>query len=266
MIEAVSAPSRRQDLAAFLRLRRDGLSPQDAGIVVEERRHVPGLRREEVAELAGISTTWYTWLEQGREINVSPEVLQRIGAAMRLGAHEVAYLQRLASDATPLTYTADPEVPDVLRALVEKHEDAPAYIATPRFDLVVWNRFLGELMNYDAKSERLARNIIYRIFFDRSRRKLFADWEDAARRGVAVLRSNFSYYAGDKHFEDLLRRLMQSPEFERMWNAHEVAAPGMPPFIIRHDTMGVLQLSTVQASLDTAHGAILAIYDCKRLS
>lgn len=266
MIEAVSAPSRRQDLAAFLRARRDGLSPEAAGVVVEERRHVPGLRREEVAELAGISTTWYTWLEQGRTINVSPDVLQRVGEAMRLNALEISYMQRLASDAEPLTYTSDPNIPGVLKGFVEKHEDAPAYIATPRFDLVVWNRFMGELMNYDAKSERLARNILYRIFFDRSRRKLFMDWEAAARRGVAALRNNYSYYAGDRHFEDLLRRLMASPDFERMWNMHEVAPVGMPTFLIRHDTLGVLQLETVQASLDTAHGAILNIFDCKRLS
>lgn len=266
MIDVVSAPSRRQDLAAFLRARRDGLSPEAAGVVVEERRLVPGLRREEVAELAGISTTWYTWLEQGRDINVSPDVLQRVGKAMRLGDFEIAYMQRLANDAATIAYIPDPKIPAVLRALIEKHEDAPAYIATPRFDLVVWNRFMGELMNYDAKSERLARNILYRIFFDRSRRKLFADWEYAARRGVAALRNNYSYYAGDKHFEDLLRRLMGSSDFERMWNTHEIAPVGMPTFMIRHDTLGMLQLETVQASLDTAHGAILNIFDCKRLS
>lgn len=266
MIEAVSTPSRRQDLAAFLRVRRDLLSPQEVGLVVEERRHVPGLRREEVADLAGISTTWYTWLEQGRDINVSDEVLQRVGEAMRMNEHEIAYMQRLASDAAPLAHTLDPHVPSVLRTLVEKHEDAPAYIATPRFDLVVWNRFLAELMNYDARGESLARNVLYRLFFDRSRRRLYADWEGAARRTVAAFRYTFSMYPGDKHFEDLLRRMLSNPDFERMWNLHEVAHPGLPPFIIRHDALGLCELTTVEASLTIAPGCYLAIFDCKRLS
>ena len=266
MIEVVSAPTRRQELAAFLRVRRDGLLPQRVGLAEEPRRHVPGLRREEVAELAGISTTWYTWLEQARDINVSHDVLDRVGRALHMKRHEIEFMQRLVNDAPSLTHTLEPEVPAVLRELVEKHNAAPAYIATPRLDLLVWNQFMGECFNYDAKSERLARNVLYRLFFDRSRRKLYADWEDAARRAVATFRYTYSIYAGDRHFADLLRMLQADPDFDRMWQRYEVAEPGLPPFLIRHDTLGLCELTTVQASLSIAPGCYLALFACKRLS
>ncbi|MBV8639393.1 MAG: helix-turn-helix domain-containing protein [Candidatus Eremiobacteraeota bacterium] len=265
MIDATTV-SRRQELAAFLRVRRDTLQPQHVGLAEEPRRHVPGLRREEVAERAGISTTWYTWLEQGREINMSQDVLEKIGHALRMEAHEIQFMQRLRSDTAPLAHIVDPQVPDVLRGLVETHKAAPAYIATPRFDLLVWNSFLGEFFNYDAASEPLARNILYRLFFDRSRRKLYADWEDAARRTVAAFRHTYSMYLGDKHFEDLLRLMRADSNFERMWQMYEVAAPGLPPFLIRHDTIGLCELTTVQASLSIAPGCYLCVFECKRLS
>ncbi len=266
MIDAISAPTRRQELAAFLRARRDALLPQRVALAEEPRRHVPGLRREEVAERAGISTTWYTWLEQGRDINVSRDVLDRVGGALEMKRHEIEFMQRLVSDAPSLRHTLDPEVPTVLRELVEKHDAAPAYIATPRFDLLVWNQFLGEFFYYDAKSEPLARNILYRLFFDPSRRKLYAHWEDAARRSVAAFRFTYSMYAGDTHFDDLLRRLRENPDFERMWQLYEVAEPGLPPFLIRHDTLGLCELTTVQASLSIAPDCYLALFACKRLS
>ncbi|HET9030733.1 MAG TPA: helix-turn-helix transcriptional regulator [Candidatus Aquilonibacter sp.] len=257
---------RRKDLAEFLRVRRDAITPEEAGFDAEEPRYVTGLRREEVADLAGISTTWYTWLEQAREINVSDEVLERIGLAMRMTAPEIAYMQRLVGEAPPYPYVLEPKLPPVLRKLVETYEDAPAYISTPRFDLLVWNGPMGEWFNYDAKSERLARNVLYRLFFDRARRKLYAEWEEIARRSVAAFRHNYSLYAGDKHFDELLRRMMTNKDFQRMWERHEVMLPGLPPFVLRHDRQGMLQLTTVSASLDVAHGSYLVLYEVKRLS
>ena len=266
MIEACSSPSRRQELAAFLRARRNALLPQSIGLAEEARRHVPGLRREEVAELAGISTTWYTWLEQARDINVSQDVIERVGRALQMKPHEVAFMQRLIADAPSHAHTLEPHVPSVLRRLVETHEAAPAYIATPRLDLLVWNRFMGEFFNYDAKGEPLSRNILYRLFFDRSRRKLYADWENAARRGVAAFRNFYSEYCGDTHFEELLRLMRADADFERIWQLYEVSEPALPPFLIRHDAIGLCEMTTVQASLSIARGCYLCIFECKRLS
>ncbi len=266
MIEAFTTPSRRQELAAFLRVRRNALLPQHVGLAEEARRHVPGLRREEVAELAGISTTWYTWLEQARDINVSQDVIERVGRALQMQPYEVGFMQRLVADTPSLEYTLEPHVPSVLRELVETHQAAPAYIATPRLDLLVWNEFMGDVFNYAANEEPLTRNIVYRLFFDRSRRKLYADWEDAARRCVAAFRNFYSEYCGDSHFEELLRLMRADADFERMWQMYEVSEPGLPPFMIRHDTIGLCELTTVQASLNTAPGCYLAVFECKRLS
>ncbi len=146
MIDVPRVATRRSDLGSFLRVRRSALRPLDVGLEDSVRRHVSGLRREEVAALAGISTTWYTWIEQGREINFSPDVLDNIGRALLLTQSEISYLKVLASEEPPLLCALDPQVPDALRKLVELHEAAPAYIATPRLDLLGLESFrLGHL-------------------------------------------------------------------------------------------------------------------------
>ena len=266
MYQAVASPTRRQELASFLRVRRDSMLPVDFGFEPEEDRRVAGLRREEVAALAGISTTWYTWLEQGREINVSDEVVDKIASAMRLSDAEREYVRLMLGDEQPLEYTLHPEIPDVLRVLIESHQAAPAYIATPRFDLLVWNDFLGEVLDYSKDGNALSRNIVWRMFFDKSRRKLYVDWEDAARRTVAAFRYTRAKYLGDSHFEALLQRLLDSPDFARLWALQEVGQPGMPPFLIRHDTLGLCEMTTVQASLTIATGCYLALFASRQLS
>lgn len=266
MIQASRVTSRRADLGSFLRARRSALRPIDVGLEESERRHVPGLRREEVAALAQISTTWYTWIEQGREINFSPDVLDNIGRALLLSASEVGYLKTLASDEAPLVATLTPQIPDALRNLVELHDAAPAYIATPRLDLLVWNRFVAEIFDYDERSAPLERNIMWRLFFDPSRRQLYVDWEAAARGCVAVFRHTHASYYGDAHFEELIETMMESPDFQRMWRDWEVLAPGIPPFLIRHRTLGLCELTTIQASLGISPGCYLALFSSKRLS
>ncbi|MDE2481056.1 MAG: helix-turn-helix domain-containing protein [bacterium] len=267
MIEAATTGvSRRADLGAFLRVRRAALRPSDVGLAENLRRHVPGLRREEVAALAGISTTWYTWIEQGREINMSPDVLEQIGEALRLRPHEVEYIKMLANDTTPLQCTLDPEVPDALRTLVESHTAAPAYIATPRFDMLVWNEFVSTIFGYSRDADEFSRNILWRMFYDPKRRDLYADWEGAARATVASFRHNYAQYRGDVHFERLLETMKAHPEFAKMWAMWEIQAPGLPPFKIKHPSLGLIELETIQASLGIAPGCYLVIFSSNKLS
>jgi transcriptional regulator with XRE-family HTH domain len=266
MIDAPRTNSRRSDLGAFLRARRSALRPVDVGLADSDRRHVSGLRREEVAALAGISTTWYTWIEQGREINFSPDVLDNVGKALRMTADEIAYTKVLASDEPPLVASLRPEIPEALRNLVRLHEAAPAYIATPRLDLLAWNRFMTEIFGYDDASDALSRNIMWRLFFDPSRRQLYVDWESAARGCVAVFRHTHASYYGDPLFDELLSTMMQNDDFRRMWSDWEVLPPGMPPFMIRHANLGMCEFTTIQASLDISPGCYLALFSSKRLS
>jgi transcriptional regulator with XRE-family HTH domain len=266
MIDAPRAASRRSDLGSFLRVRRSALRPVDVGLEDSVRRHVSGLRREEVASLAGISTTWYTWIEQGREINFSPDVLDNIGRALLLSPGEISYLKALASEQPALTCTLDPEVPEALRKLVELHEAAPAYIATPRLDLLVWNRFVTDIFDYAASGEPLTRNVLWRMFFDPSRRKLYVDWENAARGTVAVFRHAHATYYGDPHFEELIETMLENPDFARIWRDWEVLPPGIPPFLVRDRTLGLCELTTIQASLGISPGCYLALFSSRRLS
>ena len=266
MLEA-STFSRRSDLGLFLRARRSALRPVDVGLEDDSaRRHVAGLRREEVAKLAGISTTWYTWIEQAREINFSLDVIDEIGRALMLTPAEIEYLKVLASDAPPQACALDPQVPDALRKLVELHRAAPAYIATPRLDLLVWNSFVAEIFDYDPNGELTTRNVLWRLFFDRSRRQLYVDWETAARGCVAVYRNTYARYHGDRHFDELLATMMRDADFVRMWNDWEVLSPGIPSFIVRHRTLGLCELTPIQASLGIAPGCYLALFSSKKLS
>ena len=259
--------SRRSDLGLFLRARRSALRPIDVGLEDDSaRRHVAGLRREEVAKLAGISTTWYTWIEQAREINFSLDVIDEIGRALLLTPQEIAYLKVLASDTPPQTCTLTPEVPEALRKLVELHHEAPAYISTPRLDLLVWNSFMAEMFDYDHNGELLSRNILWRLFFDPLRRHLYSDWETAARGCVAIFRNTYATYYGDPHFDELLAMMMEHPEFERMWADWEVLQPDVPAFLIAHPKMGLCELHPIQASLGISPGCYLALFTCKKLS
>jgi transcriptional regulator with XRE-family HTH domain len=259
--------SRRNDLGLFLRSRRSALRPVDVGLEDDSaRRHVAGLRREEVAKLAGISTTWYTWIEQAREINFSLDVIDEIGRALLLTPQEIAYLKVLAADSPPQTCTLTPEVPEALRKLVELHREAPAYIATPRLDLLVWNSFMAEMFDYDHDGEFLSRNILWRLFYDPSRRHLYSDWETAARGCVAIFRNTYATYYGDPHFDELLSTMMVHPEFARMWADWEVLQPVVPPYLVAHPKLGLCELQPIQASLGISPGCYLALFSCKKLS
>jgi len=258
--------SRRNDLGLFLRGRRSALRPIDVGLEDDSaRRHVAGLRREEVAKLAGISTTWYTWIEQAREINFSLDVIDEIGRALLLTTAEIAYLKVLASDTPPQVCTLTPDVPDALRKLVELHREAPAYISTPRLDLLVWNSIMNEMFDYDGRTE-LERNILWRVFYDPSRRQLYVDWEAAARGVVAVFRNTYATYYGDRHFDELLAVMMEHPEFAGIWADWEVQQPGEAEFRIAHARLGLCELHPIQASLGISPGCYLALFSLKKLS
>jgi transcriptional regulator with XRE-family HTH domain len=267
MLAVPTTSTRRSDLGQFLRIRRNALRPCDVGLEEDSaRRHVAGLRREEVAKLAGISTTWYTWIEQAREINFSVDVLDEIGRALLLTAQEVEYLKVLAMDAPPQVCDLNPEIPDALRKLVELHREAPAYIGTPRLDLLVWNSYVSEIFNYQENEDMLSRNVLWRMFFDESRRQLYAGWEEAARGCVAQFRFTYASYYGDRHFDALLATMMEHPDFARMWKDWEVQSPISPAFLVRHTTQGLVELEPIQASLGISPGCYLALFSAKKRS
>jgi transcriptional regulator with XRE-family HTH domain len=215
---------RRDELAAFLRARRDALAPTDVGLPVGRARRTKGLRREEIAMLAGVSVTWYTWLEQGRPINASVDVLSALARALRLDDAERQHMLVLATRAPSEPIETVEHAPDALVRLITSMEPAPAYVLGPRWDFLAWNRpqsLLYPLMDRLADDER---NLLWVVFAEPNARRLLADWADQARRIMAEFRSGTAALRNDPHFIDLVDRLIAaSPEFAEWWPQIDVA-------------------------------------------
>jgi transcriptional regulator with XRE-family HTH domain len=219
---------RREELADFLRRRRASITPEDVGLPNGGRRRTPGLRREEVAQLAGVGATWYTWLEQGRDVRASLEVLDSVSRALRLTPAERSHLILLGrgEPARPCKAPAE-EVSPTVRRLVEGLGPGPAYVLGRRWDFLAWNRAYECVFGWQPGSDPLSRNHVWLTFMDPARRKLMTDWETGARLLVAKFRADSAKNIGDPAFEELISALdASSPEFRKLWKRHEVAGSG----------------------------------------
>lgn len=215
----------REDLAAFLRSRRAAVRPEDVGLPGGGRRRAPGLRREEVAFLAGVSVTWYTWLEQSRPVNASRAVLDALARALRLTDAEHAHLLALAdrSPSEPAPATAEP-APDALRRVIGALDPNPAYVLGPRWEYLAWNRGQGLLYPAAAALPDPERNLLSIVFTDPAARTLFADWEEEARHMLRQFRADTTAIRDDAAVTALVGRLSAaSPEFAAWWETRDVA-------------------------------------------
>ncbi|MCW2243494.1 helix-turn-helix transcriptional regulator [Azospirillum canadense] len=213
----------RRLLGAFLRTHRERLTPAEAGVHGgSARRRTPGLRREEVAHLCGLSPTWYTWLEQGRDVSVSPTALARIAEGLHLTAAERAYLFELARKRDPKSDAgaAGDRPPAPLLAALDAIA-APAYLLDRLWNARAWN----------AGAERLftgwlggtGRNQLRYVFLDPSARTFICDWENRARRLLAEFRADTARRSDDADVAALVQELRgASPAFARMWDDHGV--------------------------------------------
>ncbi|GAA0480918.1 helix-turn-helix transcriptional regulator [Streptomyces sp. NPDC046215] len=243
---------RRRALAEFLRSRRERITPREAGILPGPRRRTPGLRREEVAQLSGVSVTWYTWLEQARDISVSRQVLESLARALMLDAAERRHLFALAGEPLPGRPPADGP-PPALQRLVDALDPHPAYCLDVHWNLVAWNRAEAALIGDPARLEPRARNLLRLMFTDPRLRTLVADWPGQARRLLAQFRADARQRIGDPHLERLTGELRQeSPEFAAWWESHDVADFHANRRTFHHPRAGLLVLDYVKlAALDT---------------
>jgi hypothetical protein len=234
---------RHAEIASFLRSRRERLAPTDLGLPSGVRRRVKGLRREEVALLADVGLTWYTWLEQGRPIAVSEETLERIGSALRLTSSEIEYLQKLVRPHTDQPHVWEMEVDEGVRHLVERFQDGYAYLRNSRFDYLAWNDRFGKAQKLHHTAPGLERNALLKLFTDKDARTMFPRWEDYARRLVAAFRAEYAEYVGDRDFEGLITSLRAaSKDFTRLWTDLDVLSPAqwtvIGPFDMRDPQSG----------------------------
>lgn len=229
VVMSTAVGDRRHELGAFLRSRRARLSPAEVGLPDWGVRRVPGLRREEVAQLANVGLTWYTWLEQGRQARPSVGVLTAIADALRLDAHEREYLFALARDPDDQARGdgSEPVAPagPGLDVLVRGFEPAPAYAISARFDVLAFNRSAGLLFGFGDGSGGPV-NMLELGFTDPSWRTLIVDWELEAARHVAMYRAAMTVHLDDPAWTALPARLAElSPDFARHWASSDVAGP-----------------------------------------
>ncbi len=200
------------------------MQPADVGLPYAGRRRTPGLRREEVALLAGVSVTWYTWLEQGRRINASRDVLLALARTLRMDDAGRAHLLALASVGSAGAVERIVEAPDAIVRLITSMEPAPAYVLGPRWEVLAWNSSEERLYPMLHALDDDTRNLMWVMFCEPTARKLIGDWEDRARSTLAEFRASTTLLFDDPVMIDLIERISSaSPEFARWWPLHDVA-------------------------------------------
>jgi transcriptional regulator with XRE-family HTH domain len=244
---------RQRELGDFLRSRREKLTPKAVGLPVGRRRRTPGLRREEVAELAGIGVDWYIRIEQGRTVSPSAATIDALARALRLGRAEHKHLKELTQNADRSAFVPE-TVPPAVRRTVERL-NLPAYVTGRRWDILAWNAAADEIFAFSRLPEG-DRNILLNVLTNRATRRLFgASWEEEARRIVAQFRATHDLWAGDPAFRELLARLRQGcPEFAGWWEAHDIGGVSAGRKSLSHPRKGRLKLeyASFQANDDPA--------------
>ncbi|MFG2119253.1 helix-turn-helix domain-containing protein [Streptomyces sp. NPDC048710] len=238
---------RRAELSEFLRSRRARLKPEDVGLRDFGRhRRVPGLRREELAQLAGVSVAYYTRLEQGNGRNVSAEVLDSIARALRLTDAEHAHLTHLAK---PKTHKKKPaarqqQVRGALRQLLDVMEGVPAYIVGRRAEILAWNRMAAAVFGDWSELPPAERNWARLVFLHPEYRDLFVDWEQKAIDIVCALRMDAGCYPDDPRLSALVGELsVKSDKFRRLWATHDVKEKSHGVKRLHHPLVGDLSLN-----------------------
>ncbi|MFF1833861.1 helix-turn-helix transcriptional regulator [Streptomyces sp. NPDC058231] len=251
------------DLGDFLRSRRARIQPEDVGLQPYGRRRVPGLRREEVAQLAGVSVDYYIRLEQGRGPSVSDAVLDAIGRVLRLDGTELEYLHTVARPGAK----ARGERPDAarrvrpgLRLLLDTIDRAPAFVLGRRMDVLAWNA-LGDALVGFSRMPAAARNMPRQVFLEPAARELYPEWAAVAAETVAHLRLDAGLHPTDRQLATLVGELsLRSEDFRRLWADHQVKAKTYGVKRIQHPVAGELTLPYETLALPGDPDRSLVVY------
>jgi transcriptional regulator with XRE-family HTH domain len=264
-----SSPSRRDELRAFLRSRRARLSPADVGLPDNGgRRRTPGLRREELAALAGVGVSWYTWLEQGRDINPSPEVLDALARALQLDAAERRTLFALARTELPLADDVagtDPEQLDgdisQLIDLVDALHPNPAWLLGPMTRILAWNRAASMVLGSPVHLPPDRRYLLWWLMVEPGEGEITPQRQETARNTLARFRAEYARHAGEREYEEFLGRLRtRSAQFREWWDEHEVIDAQRGTKVMQHPRLGTLRLHHAQTVPTGQPELRLAVY------
>ncbi|MEU6853206.1 helix-turn-helix transcriptional regulator [Actinacidiphila alni] len=243
---------RRTELAGFLRSRRARITPADVGMPPGLRRRTPGLRREEVAQLAGVGVTWYTWLEQGRPINASVQVLDAVARVLQLDVPEREHLYRLAGIPFVHEPASDAEVVgEEVLAILAALNPLPAAVLNSRYDVQASNATYQVLWPMTSVVARHERNVLYKLFTVPECCSTIVNSDSELPGMVAQLRRAYGHHMGEPSWESFVARLIEeSPLFAQLWASGDVAAPGPRVKVFRHHAVGTIRLSTSSLSID----------------
>jgi hypothetical protein len=258
---AVVNDTRRAELGQFLKASRSRVSPDDVGLAPGPRRRTPGLRREEVALLAGVGVTWYTWLEQGRPINASTQVLDAVARTLRLDQAGRWHLYRLA-EATPVrSWTASDVVPEAVLEVLRSLDPLPATLTNSRYDIISSND-ASEDFFWDWHSlPCVHRNLLWCCVTEPTARDQFVNYDEEVPHLVARMRAAYALHVGDPDWEEDIRRLASlSPEFAGLWERHEVAGPSQRMRQFRHSRAGLMTFTTTEFDLPACPDVRMVTY------
>ncbi|GKU23442.1 helix-turn-helix transcriptional regulator [Clostridium folliculivorans] len=233
---------RYKEFGDFLKTRRAKILPSQVGLPEGTRRRTPGLRREEVASLSGIGLTWYTWIEQGRPIQVSTQLLESLARTLMLDNQETIHLYTLAGQAPPTNFpNYDESVDPMLQHVLDSLEFSPALIMDARLNVIAWNDAASKLSLDYSKISLYKRNVLRIMFTNEEFKETFTDWSSAAQGMIARFRTVYSKFIDDPWIEELVNELKrESKEFNLWWSMHNVKTEDTRFKTIIHPVLGKL--------------------------
>ena len=250
----------RNDLSDFLKSRRARLSPDDVGLPNGARRRAAGLRREEVASLAGVGLTWYTWFEQGRDIRVSPDFLENVSRALRLSPAERQHLYALIGREPAVTRVGPRPVSPALQRMLDGFAHYPAFIRNARWDAIAWNAPAERLFDFSARPV-VERNLLRMCFLDPEFRERLPYWPSDAESCVAKFRSNYGKYRGDPAMDALVQEMIErSEEFRALWRRHDVMSSGEGIKTIMVEDRGAVRFEHTSLAVNGEPDLNLVVY------
>jgi transcriptional regulator with XRE-family HTH domain len=248
--------TRLQELSAFLKAQRAKILPQSVGLNPGTRRRTPGLRREEVAQLAGVSSTWYTWLEQGRDIKVSPSVLDAVAKALQLTVDERKYLYALALETgtgAPLREEPQPQISPSLTRILKELRSCPTIISDRRCHIVGWNEAAASVFLDFEQIPYEQRNLIRLLFTRKELRRLAVNWEHFVSGFLAIFRAYYGQFVEDEWYEQFLQEMKElHPDFQHLWEESRVSSAPEVLVEFRHAKAGkmLFHLTSLQIQGD----------------
>ncbi|MEJ8303695.1 helix-turn-helix transcriptional regulator [Saccharibacillus sacchari] len=260
----MNSTARLQALSVFLKSQRAKISPESAGFPIGTRRRTPGLRREEVAQLAGVSTTWYTWLEQGRDIQASPSVLDCVANALNMNTDERKYLYSLAIEDGSTVYVPESDLLRIspsLQKIITGLQHCPVIVSDRMCNIVGWNQAACHVfLDFDHIPPE-ERNMIRLLFARREFRRLAVNWEQFASGFLSMFRSYYGRYVSDEWYERFLQEMTEAhPEFRSMWEHGQVSYAPEVHLEFRHAKAGKMVYELTSLSVSGQDDLRLSIY------